>query len=153
MNPWGLASAASLIATAGLAPFIVAPAVSALVRGSDAIVAGVTDGVLGPVARLGPAYPAAAALYEAWFVFTVVVLVRTYLRSGSPEVRRRSRGVVAVLAGAAVLASATEVFFPLVAPSAGNLGLASVYMLAVAVGAGISAVPFHFPEVPARPER
>ena len=60
---------------------------------------------------------------------------------------------MAVLAGAAVLASATEVFFPLVAPSAGNLGLASIYMLAVAVGASISEVRFHFLEIPAVTER
>ncbi len=127
--------------------------VAALVVATDWVVGGVVEGALGPVAAVGPAYPAAAVWYEAWFVVTIAILIRTYLRNRSAEVRRRVRGVVLVLAVAAVLASATEVFWPLYTSSPGNLGLSSIYMLAVAIGASISEIRFHFLEIPAVTER
>ena len=133
--------------------YSVSGVVAALVLGTDLVVEGVSMGDLGPVADVGPAYPLAAGWYEAWFVATIAILVRAYLRNRSPEARRRSRGVLAVLAGAAVLASATEVFWPLYTSSEGNLGLSSIYMLAVAVGASLSELRFHFLEIPAVTER
>ena len=131
----------------------VSAVVATLIIGTDWIVGGVADGALGPVADVGPAYPLAAIWYEVWFVTTIAILIRTYLRNRSPEVRRRSRGVVLILAVAAVLASATEVFWPLYTTSPGNLGLSSIYMLAVAVGASVSELRFHFLEIPAVTER
>jgi hypothetical protein len=131
----------------------VSAVVASLVLATGWIVEGVADGSLGPVADVGPAYPAAAVWYETWFIATIATLIRAYLRNRSPEVRRRSRGVVLVLAVAAVLASATEVFWPLYTPSPGNLGLSSIYMLAVAVGASVSEIRFHFLEIPALTER
>ena len=131
----------------------VSAVVAALAVGTDLIVEGVAQGPLGPVANVGPAYPVAAIGYEAWFVATIAILIRAYLRSRSEEVRRRSRGVVLVLASAAVLATATEVFWPLYTPSEGNLGLSSIYMLAVAIGASVSEFRFHFLEIPAVTER
>src|SRR2546426_5394015 len=133
--------------------YSVSGVVAALVLGTDFVVEGVSMGDLGPVANVGPAYPLAAGWYEAWFVATIAILIRAYLRNRRPEARRRSRGVLAVLAGAAVLASATEVFWPLYTPSEGNLGLSSIYMLAVAVGASLSELRFHFLEIPAVTER
>jgi len=131
----------------------VSAVVASLVLATGWIVEGVADGSLGPVADVGPAYPAAAVWYETWFIATIAILIRAYLRNRSPEVRRRSRGVVLVLAVAAVLASATEVFWPLYTPSPGNLGLSSIYMLAVAIGASVSEIRFHFLEIPALTER
>src|SRR2546422_3307949 len=129
--------------------YAVSAVVAPLVVGTNLLVAGIAEGPLGPVARVGFAYPVAAGLYEAWFAFTVAVLLRAYLRSQSPEIRRRSRSVVFVLAAAAVSATATEVFWPLYTSSPGNLGLASIYMLAVAVGASVSELRFKFLEIPA----
>src|SRR3989442_6127855 len=129
--------------------YAVSAVVAPLVAGTNVVVSGVAEGPLGPVARVGFAYPAAALMYEAWFTFTVVVLLRAYLRSRSPEVRRRSRAVVFVLAAAAVSATATEVFWPLYTSAPGNLGLASIYMLAVAVAASVSEVRFKFLQIPA----
>ena len=129
--------------------YAVSAVVAPLVAGTNVVVSGVAEGPLGPVARVGFAYPAAAVMYEAWFAFTVVVLLRAYLRSRSPEVRRRSRAVVLVLAAAAVSATATEVFWPLYTSAPGNLGLASIYMLAVAIAASASEVRFKFLEIPA----
>ncbi len=131
----------------------VSAVVASLVLATGWIVEGVADGSLGPVVDVGPAYPAAAVWYETWFIATIAILIRAYLRNRSPEVRRRSRGVVLVLAVAAVLASATEVFWPLYTPSPGNLGLSSIYMLAVAIGASVSEIRFHFLEIPALTER
>src|SRR3989442_7814287 len=85
----------------------VSAVVAALAVGTDLIVEGVAQGPLGPVANVGPAYPVAAIGYEAWFVATIAILIRAYLRSRSEEVRRRSRGVVLVLASAGVLATPT----------------------------------------------
>jgi len=136
-----------------LAVYSVSAVVGVLVLVTNLIVEGVAAGPFGTVANVGPAYPAAAIWYEAWFVATIAILIRAYLRNRSPEARRPLRGVVLVLASAAVLATATEVFWPLYTSSEGNLGLASLYMLAVAIGASISELRYHFLEIPAVTER
>src|SRR2546426_8921445 len=135
------------------AVYSVSAIVGVLVLGTNLIVEGVAVGPLGPVANVGPAYPAAALWYEAWVVAAIAILFPAYLRNRSPEARTGFRGVVLILASAAVLATATEVFWPLYTPSEGNLGLASVYMLAVAIGASISELRYHFLEIPAVTER
>src|SRR5437867_8572024 len=92
--------------------YAVSAVVAPLVVGTNLVVAGVAEGPLGPVARLGFAYPAAAGVYEAWFAFTVAVLLRAYLRRQSPEIRRRSRSVVLGLATAAVASTVPDVSSP-----------------------------------------
>src|SRR5256712_3762535 len=86
--------------------YSVSGVVAALVLGTDFVVEGVSMGDLGPVANVGPAYPLAAGWYEAWFVATIAILIRAYLRNPSPGARRPSRGVPSVPACPAVPASA-----------------------------------------------
>ncbi len=127
--------------------YAVSVVVSSLVVTTDAIVAGVGASPTGPVARLAPGYALGALWYEGWFAATFVILARAYFRAPSPEFRRRSAPVVLVLAVAGVLASATETLWPLYTASPGNLGLASIYMLMITVGASFSEVRFRFLEV------
>ena len=130
--------------------YAVSGVVSALVLGTDAIVAGVApEYSTGPVALLGGGYPVAALWYETWFASTFVILFRAYRRSGSEDFRLRVRSFVLVLATAGVLASITEIWWPLYTGSPGNLGLASIYMLAITVTASVAEIRFHFLEVPA----
>ena len=122
----------------------------AFVVGTDVIVSGVDlSGPTGPVVNVGAGYPPAALWYEAWFVSAFVVLFQAYWRGESPGFRRRVRSLLAVLSTAGLLASVTEVFWPILTDSPGNLGLVSIYMLAITVGASAAEVRYHFLEVPA----
>ena len=121
----------------------------AFVVGTDVIVSGVDlSGPAGPVVNVGAGYPPAALWYEAWFVSAFVVLFQAYWRGESPGFRRRVRSLLAVLSTAGLLASVTEVFWPILTDSPGNLGLVSIYMLAITVGASAAEVRYHFLEVP-----
>jgi len=133
--------------------YAVSAVVAALVVVTDGIVAGLVDTPFGTAARLGSSYPAAAVAYEAWFVFTLAALLWTYVRSTSPDFRRRSRLVILVLAAATLLGSATEVFWPLYTGNASPLGLGSIYTLGVAIVAAYSEVRLRFLEVEAVTER
>ena len=127
--------------------FLAGPALFAVgvpmnfVVGTDLIVSGVDlFGPAGPVVDVGAGYPLAALWYEAWFVSAFVVLFQAYWRGESPGFRRRVRSLLAVLSTAGLLASVTEVFWPILTDSPGNLGLVSIYMLAITVGASAAEV-------------
>ena len=129
--------------------YAVSVVVTFLVVATDTLVAGVGNSPTGPVALLGPAYVLGAIGYEVWFVLTFAILFRAYLRSASPDFRRRSRSVVLVLAVAGALASSTETLWPFLTGAPGNLGLASIYMLMITVGAAVSEARYHFLEIEA----
>ena len=133
--------------------YAVSAVIGVLVVSTDLIVAGVELGPNGPSERLGPGYPAGAVWYEAWFLFTLVALLRAYVWSGSKEFRRRTRPVIVVLAVAVVVGSVTDVLWPVLTASPTGLEVGPLYTFAIAVVAALSEVRLHFLEVQAVTER
>ncbi len=131
------------------AVYAVSAVVVPLVVFTDTIVGGVALSLLGPTADVGSLYVPAAIWYEAWFLFTLVWLLQAYARNRLPEFRRRTRFVMLILGAAVLLGSATEVFWPFYTPFPADLGLGSMYTLAIAAVAAVSEFRFHFLEIEA----
>ncbi len=129
--------------------YAVSAVVVPLVAFTDTIVGGVAPSLLGPTADVGSLYLPASVWYEAWFLFTLVWLLQAYARNRAPDFRRRTRFVMLILGAAVLLGSATEVFWPFYTPFPADLGLGTVYTLAIAAVAAASEFRFHFLEIEA----
>ncbi len=112
-------------------PIIYAPVVgwAYLIFGTDHLISGVAEGMLGPSEVVGDLYLPLVLLYAAWFYVGVVLFVENWWRSrGSHDWTTQSVVVLGLLLGS-IPAGVTEMFWPLLDDYKTRVGLGSLYTL------------------------
>lgn len=100
-----------------------------LIFGTNLLIAGVSDGPLGPGARVGSDYLLLSLLYGAWFYVAVALFVGGWWRVRKGHMRRMQGIVVVGLLLGTIPAGITEIFWPFLQGGDTPMGLASSYTL------------------------
>ncbi len=104
-----------------------------LIFGTQHLISGVGQGILGPDALVGDSYLLLALLYAAWFYLSVALFVANWWRVRGSNLATVQGVVLLGLLIGSIPAGLTEIFWPLLGGFLTRLGFGSLYTLVWAI--------------------